>query len=264
MASKLNLALDDVIKQNKKNNNNNNRKHHRQSRPNQQNRQRSQRSQPSFSQRSSNRSQQFNRFGGSGGIQKRSSSSSINSRLGSSTRNNNNNNHQRNSRPVKRNTNQPWTHDLYKEGSTIQSRLGGVRHSQQRRNPPQTTILVENIHYNVTEDDLREVFNLAGTVEKCKIQFDKSGRSTGVAKVTFSETEGAEKAIEKFNNIDLDGQPMKISKPEKSNYNDRKPTSSSSSSRQSRTRTTDDLDAELEAYNNNNNTANDEDTMMLD
>ncbi|KAI9299624.1 hypothetical protein BJ944DRAFT_292243 [Cunninghamella echinulata] len=259
MASKLDLALDDVIKQNKKNNNNN-RKHHQQSRPNQQNRQRSQRSQPSFSQRSSNRPQQFSRFGGSGGIQKRSSGSNINSRLGS-TRNNNNNSHQRNSRPAKRNTNQPWTHDLYKEGSSIQSRLGGVRHSQQRRNPSQTTILVENIHYNVTEDDLREVFNLAGTVEKCKIQFDKSGRSTGVAKVTFSETEGAEKAIEKFNNIDLDGQPMKISKPEKSNYNDRKP---SSSSRQSRNRTTDDLDAELEAYNSNNNTANDEDTMMLD
>ncbi|CAO3651447.1 unnamed protein product [Cunninghamella blakesleeana] len=223
MTSKLDLALDDVIKQNKKSN----RKQFPQKRSQQQ--QNRQRSTSSFSQRFTNRSQQQNKFGGNGGIQKRSGN--INSRLGSSrfSNNNNNNNGQRNSRPPRRNTNQPWAHDLFKEGSSIQSRLGN-RHVQQRRNQPQAVILVENVHYDVTEDDLKDVFNLVGTVEKCRIQYDKSGRSTGSAKVTFSHSDAVQKAINKFNNVDFDGQPMKISTPEKSNFNDRKSSSSGSTS----------------------------------
>lgn len=46
---------------------------------------------------------------------------------------------------------------------------------------------------------------MVGQVEKVRITFDRSGRSTGTAHVRFARQSDAEKALDKYNNVELDG-----------------------------------------------------------
>ncbi|KAI7866262.1 hypothetical protein BDF14DRAFT_1743755 [Spinellus fusiger] len=115
-----------------------------------------------------------------------------------------------------RSVNQQWTHDLFEDSYTdgysnenrsITSRLGG--RSSVRSNES-TELSIENLHYNVTEEDLQELFKIVGQVERTRIQFDRSGRSTGTATVRFTNSADTQKALQKYNNVELDGQAMKI------------------------------------------------------
>ncbi|KAI8976542.1 hypothetical protein BDB01DRAFT_803331 [Pilobolus umbonatus] len=107
--------------------------------------------------------------------------------------------------------NSTWSHDKFfdQDSSSILSRLG-TRNNDSSPRPHSVDILVENLHYNVTEPDIKELFATVGDVQKAFIIFDRSGRSTGVAKVKFNQLSDAEKAIEKYNNVEFDGQPMHI------------------------------------------------------
>ncbi|ORX56716.1 RNA-binding domain-containing protein [Hesseltinella vesiculosa] len=113
----------------------------------------------------------------------------------------------------KRQVDEPWAHDKFpgqaKQPMSIFSRLGNGR-SSSTREASAATLEVDNLHYNVTEQDLRDLFNAVGPVSRCRIMFDRSGRSTGTAKVTFSEHHTAERAKTKFDGVELDGQAMKI------------------------------------------------------
>ncbi|CAO3619678.1 unnamed protein product [Mucor hiemalis] len=110
-----------------------------------------------------------------------------------------------------RNVNSQWANDLFDDdrvssSPSIISRLGG-RGSPKSKT---TDISIENLHYDVTENDLVELFSTVADVVKAKLVFDNSGRSTGTASVTYNSIEDAEKAIKKYDNVALDGQAMKI------------------------------------------------------
>lgn len=114
-----------------------------------------------------------------------------------------------------RNVNGQWSHDMFDDEdvprSSILSRLGTTaRGGQGGRSDRNVEICVENLHYNVTEQDIKELFNTVGDVTKAKIIFDQSGRSTGLAYISYQSFDDAEKAIQKYNNIELDGQAMQI------------------------------------------------------
>lgn len=95
--------------------------------------------------------------------------------------------------------------------SSILSRLGTTaRGGQGGRSDRDVEICIENLHYNVTEQDVKELFNTVGDVTKAKVIFDQSGRSTGLAYISYRSLDDAEKAIQKYNNIELDGQAMQI------------------------------------------------------
>jgi RNA recognition motif-containing protein len=74
-------------------------------------------------------------------------------------------------------------------------------------------IYVGNLPYEVTEDDLRQVFEQSGEVESVTIINDKySGRSKGFGFVEMpSEAEG-QGAIESLNGNDLKGRTLKVNK----------------------------------------------------
>jgi len=72
-------------------------------------------------------------------------------------------------------------------------------------------LFVGNISYNTNEDALKELFSEAGNVESAVIITDKlSGRSKGFGFVEMSTDEEAEKAIEMFNEKDLDGRNLTV------------------------------------------------------
>ena len=72
-------------------------------------------------------------------------------------------------------------------------------------------IYVGNLHYGVTEDELRELFEEYGEVMSVKIITDKySGRSKGYGFVEMSNNDEAKKAIESLNEADVKGRNIRV------------------------------------------------------
>lgn len=68
----------------------------------------------------------------------------------------------------------------------------------------ETKLYVGNLSFQVTEEDLKDLFKEAGTVESVRIITDRgTGRSRGFAFVEMASEEEAKAAIEKFNGHSL-------------------------------------------------------------
>ena len=74
-------------------------------------------------------------------------------------------------------------------------------------------IYVGNLSYDVTEEDLKQVFEAFGEVESVKLIKDYySGKSKGFGFVEMSGTSGAESAIDGLNGKELKGRTLKVNK----------------------------------------------------
>ena len=72
-----------------------------------------------------------------------------------------------------------------------------------------------NLSFDVTRDELMEVFAEAGRVRDAKVPTDReTGRPRGFAFVEFEDEEGARKCIEKLNGRDLKGRPLRVNEAE--------------------------------------------------
>lgn len=72
-------------------------------------------------------------------------------------------------------------------------------------------LYVGNLGYSVTDDQLKELFAQAGSVESAVVITDqRSGRSKGFGFVEMSSEDEAKKAIEMFNGKDFQGRDMVV------------------------------------------------------
>ncbi|KAK9762846.1 hypothetical protein K7432_011020 [Basidiobolus ranarum] len=98
-----------------------------------------------------------------------------------------------------------WTHDLFDgNNQTVTADLRANDTSTFRK------IQVANLHYEVTKQDLEELFSTVGPLKNVHVNFDAAGRSTGIAKIQFESPAHAAQAIQQYNNVTLDGKPMVI------------------------------------------------------
>ena len=76
----------------------------------------------------------------------------------------------------------------------------------------ESKLYVGNLSYNVSEDDLRELFAQAGTVESATLVRDQdTGRAKGFAFVEMETQEDAEKAISQFNGTQFQNRALNAS-----------------------------------------------------
>lgn len=72
-------------------------------------------------------------------------------------------------------------------------------------------IYVGNLHYELSEDQLREVFEEFGSVDSVKIITDKfSGKSKGFGFVEMPDDSEANQAMEQLNDAQVKGRNMRV------------------------------------------------------
>lgn len=92
----------------------------------------------------------------------------------------------------------------------LQTRKPGQQQQHQVKDAGQTMLHVSNLHFKVTNKDLKELFEDVGPTKKAAVHYDQSGRSLGTAEVIFWTRDAAISAIKKYNSRILDGRPMAI------------------------------------------------------
>uniref|UniRef100_A0A5B6YX93 Putative THO complex subunit 4D n=1 Tax=Davidia involucrata TaxID=16924 RepID=A0A5B6YX93_DAVIN len=95
----------------------------------------------------------------------------------------------------------PWQHDLF-EDSLRAAGLTGVENG--------TKLYVSNLDFGVTNEDIRELFSEIGELKRFAVHYDKNGRPSGSAEVVFARRSDGFQALKRYNNVQLDGRPMKI------------------------------------------------------
>jgi RNA recognition motif-containing protein len=81
----------------------------------------------------------------------------------------------------------------------------------QENNLMETKIYVGNFSYITTENDLRNLFNQAGTVNEVALIKDRdTGSPMGFAFITMNSPEEAKSAIEQFNGRSLGSRELKV------------------------------------------------------
>ncbi|XP_059481193.1 RNA-binding protein 39 [Neocloeon triangulifer] len=72
-------------------------------------------------------------------------------------------------------------------------------------------LYVGSLHFNITEDMLKGIFEPFGKIESIQMQMDpETGRSRGYGFVTYRDSEDAKRALEQLNGFELAGRPMKV------------------------------------------------------
>lgn len=73
-----------------------------------------------------------------------------------------------------------------------------------------TKLYVSNLDRGVTNEDIRELFSELGELKRYAVHYDKNGHPTGSAEVVYNRRSDAFAALKRYNNVLLDGKPMKI------------------------------------------------------
>ncbi|KAG6503089.1 hypothetical protein ZIOFF_035378 [Zingiber officinale] len=99
-----------------------------------------------------------------------------------------------------------WQHDMY-------SAVGFPAPTARASSIETGTKLTTFICVAFAHDDIcffQELFSEVGDLKRYSINYDRSGRSKGTAEVVFARRLDALAAVKKYDNVLLDGKPMKI------------------------------------------------------
>nr|POF07054.1 tho complex subunit 4a [Quercus suber] len=112
-----------------------------------------------------------------------------------------------------------WVHDRYDEdrydnprraprdGYDLYDLRGGARGAAVESG---AKIRIDNIHYDLTEEDIRDLFEKIGPTVSVRLMYDRTDRSQGTAYVVYEEPRDARRAIADFDGQNANGQPIRL------------------------------------------------------
>ncbi|KNE58212.1 hypothetical protein AMAG_18385 [Allomyces macrogynus ATCC 38327] len=108
-----------------------------------------------------------------------------------------------------------WQHDLYDKPAHVLPDRAGARMERSSRQaaiattPVDARMVIEQLHFTVTEKDLLELF-AAYDITAAFLRYDATDRSTGIADLFFATADGADRARNKYDGMLLDDKAMAI------------------------------------------------------
>ncbi|KAK2103954.1 putative RNA-binding protein 23 [Saguinus oedipus] len=91
------------------------------------------------------------------------------------------------------------------------NRLAAMANNLQKGTGGPMRLYVGSLHFNITEDMLRGIFEPFGKIDNIVLMKDSdTGRSKGYGFITFSDSECARRAMEQLNGFELAGRPMRV------------------------------------------------------
>ncbi|PKU44145.1 rna-binding protein 39 isoform x1 [Limosa lapponica baueri] len=91
------------------------------------------------------------------------------------------------------------------------NRAAAMANNLQKGSAGPMRLYVGSLHFNITEDMLRGIFEPFGRIESIQLMMDsETGRSKGYGFITFSDSECAKKALEQLNGFELAGTGLQI------------------------------------------------------
>ncbi|XP_023086206.1 probable RNA-binding protein 23 isoform X4 [Piliocolobus tephrosceles] len=91
------------------------------------------------------------------------------------------------------------------------NRLAAMANNLQKGSGGPMHLYVGSLHFNITEDMLRGIFEPFGKIDNIVLMKDSdTGRSKGYGFITFSDSECARRALEQLNGFELAGRPMRV------------------------------------------------------
>ena len=76
--------------------------------------------------------------------------------------------------------------------------------------PMGTSIIVSNLDFGVNDADINELFSEFGRLRRYGVHYNAQGSSIGTAEVVFTRSSDAMKAIQAYQDVPLDGRPMRL------------------------------------------------------
>ncbi|KAI9893500.1 MAG: hypothetical protein M1814_006797 [Vezdaea aestivalis] len=120
-------------------------------------------------------------------------------------------------REESRNIDRDWVHDKFDDQDSRRPEKGsGFRYGRRSPGPDNdraisgTKIRVDNLHWDLTEDDVQDLFTRIGPVTSTQIIYDRSGRSTGRAFAIYALAADAAEAVRQFDGANANGQPIQL------------------------------------------------------
>lgn len=105
--------------------------------------------------------------------------------------------------------NAPWQHDMHQHAA------GNRPRGPRAPSLVGTKLYIYNLDFNVTNEDVKELFETIGPLVSHRVHYDRAGRSQCTAEVVFADRAQAVLAQKKYHGIELDGKPMTIDLIEK-------------------------------------------------
>jgi len=98
-----------------------------------------------------------------------------------------------------------------KSRAAEKNRIGTYGDSLSRPEKGPMKLYIGSLHFNITEDMLRGIFEPFGRIHSIQLMKDpETDRSKGYGFITYSEAEDAKKAMEHLNGFELAGRAMKV------------------------------------------------------
>ncbi|EPZ31994.1 RNA-binding domain-containing protein [Rozella allomycis CSF55] len=99
------------------------------------------------------------------------------------------------------------------------------RYDRGPRVQERTVVSIENLSHEVSEAELRDIFERTGPINRIKIDYDSAGRSNGSAEVHYKFKDDSYKAVTSFNNMTLAGLNIRVAAikkeiPQRNNFRD--------------------------------------------